>query len=108
MANMYMNRVTLCRFVGADAKHSAIHGGKEIVRFSLATTKRYKDGNEWKDRTQWHDCAVYWSSVKFTDDALKKGSHLLIEGELSYRQYDRTIETDRMYGLPTIQKELGS
>jgi single-strand DNA-binding protein len=76
---MYMNRVTLCGFVGADAKHSAPQGGKEITRFSLATKKRFKDGDE-KDRTQWHYCLVYWNTVKFADNALRKGSHLLIEG----------------------------
>jgi single-stranded DNA-binding protein len=81
---MYMNRVTLCGFVTADAKHLAIHG-KEITGFSLATAKH---------RDHWHDCVVYGNSVKFPDNALQKGSHLLIEGELAYRQYDRRIETD--------------
>src|ERR1700719_1533362 len=90
---MYMNRVTLCGFLGADPKHTPAHARKEIVRFSLATTKRYKDGNEWKDRTQWHNCVVYGGTAKFPDTALQKGLHLLIEGELSYREYDRTIET---------------
>jgi hypothetical protein len=41
-----------------------------------------------------HHCVVYWKTVKFADNALPEGSHLLIEGELSYREHDRTIETD--------------
>jgi single-strand DNA-binding protein len=89
---MYMNRVTLVGFTGAEAKHSATQGGKEITRFSLATTKGYKSANEWKDNTQWHDCVVYNVSVKAAE-TIQKGDHLLIEGELTYREYDRTIET---------------
>lgn len=89
---MYMNRVTLVGFTGAEAKHTATQGGKEITRFSLATTKRYKSGNDWKDNTQWHDCVVYNVSVKAAE-TIQKGDHLLIEGELAYREYERTIET---------------
>jgi single stranded DNA-binding protein len=74
-------------------RHSAPQRGKEITRFLLATTKRFKDGDE-KDRTQWHHYVVYWNTVEFADNALRKGSHLPIEGELSYREHDRTIETD--------------
>jgi hypothetical protein len=65
-----MNRVTLVGFTGAEAKHTATQGGKEITRFSLATTKRYKSGNEWKDNTQWHDCVVYNASVKAAEGIL--------------------------------------
>jgi single-strand DNA-binding protein len=90
---MYMNRVTLVGFTGGDAKHAATQSGREITRFSLATTKRYKSGNEWKDNTQWHDCVVYSASVKAAE-TIQKGEHLLIEGELAYREYERTIETD--------------
>lgn len=89
---MYMNRVTLVGFTGADAKQIATQGGKEITRFSLATTKRYKSGNEWKDNTQWHDCVVYGTSVRAAE-TIRKGDHLLIEGEVQYREYERTIET---------------
>lgn len=91
---MYMNRVTLCGFLGADARHSVTQSEKEVTRFSLATTKRYKEGEEWKDKTQWHDCVLYGTSVRVSPQALQKGAHLLIEGELTYRQYDRSIETD--------------
>jgi single-strand DNA-binding protein len=90
---MFMNRVTLVGFAGAAAKNVATPGGHQITRFSIATSKRYKSGNEWKDSTQWHNCVVYNVSVKAAE-TIQKGDHLLIEGELSYREYDRTVETD--------------
>ena len=90
---MYMNRVTLVGFTGAEAKHTTTQGGKTITRFSLATTKRYKSENEWKDNTQWHDCVVYNTPIRAAE-GIQKGDHLLIEGELQYREYERTVETE--------------
>ena len=68
---MFMNRITLVGFAGADAKQIATQGGKEITRFSLATTKRYKSGNEWKDNMQRHDCVVYGTSVRAAETTIR-------------------------------------
>jgi single-stranded DNA-binding protein len=52
---MYMNRITLIGFTGHDAKAAATQAWKEITRFSLATTKRYQQDSEWKEKTYLHD-----------------------------------------------------
>ena len=88
---MFMNRVILIGFTGKEAKHSRLPGGRSVTRLSLATTKRYKEGEQWKDKTQWHDCVVYGASADFAAN-IGKGAHLAIEGELTYREYERTIE----------------
>jgi single-stranded DNA-binding protein len=47
---MYMNRITLIGFTGHDAKAAATQTGKEVTRFSLATTKRYLiTTGHWRD-----------------------------------------------------------
>jgi single-strand DNA-binding protein len=90
---MYMNRITLIGFTGQDAKTATTQKGKEVTRFSLATTKRYQQDSEWKEKTYWHDCVVYGGHAPFAAK-LKKGTHVVIEGELTYREYNRTIETE--------------
>jgi single-strand DNA-binding protein len=90
---MYMNRVTLIGFTGQDAKAAITQTGKEVTRFSLATTKRYQQDAEWKEKTYWHDCVIYGGYAPFAAK-LKKGMHIVIEGELTYREYNRTIETE--------------
>ena len=90
---MYMNRITLIGFTGQDAKAVATQTGKEVTRFSLATTKRYQQDAEWKEKTYWHDCVVYGGYAPFAAK-LTKGTHVVIEGELTYREYNRTIETE--------------
>jgi single-strand DNA-binding protein len=90
---MYLNRVTLVGFLGQDARIAATQAGREVSRFSLATTRRYQQGSEWKEKTQWHDCVVYGKAAA-SAGKLSKGDHVLVEGELTYREYSRTVETE--------------
>ena len=90
---MYLNRVTLIGFTGQEPKTFATQAGKEITRLSLATTRRYQQGSEWKEKTQWHDCVVYGGYAQFAA-SLRKGTHVVIEGELTYREYTRTIDAE--------------
>ena len=78
---MYMNRITLIGFTGQDARSSATQTGREVTRFTLATTKRYQQASEWKAKTQWHDCVVYGGYAPYAAK-LSKGAHIVIEGEL--------------------------
>ena len=68
--------------------------GKSVTRLSVATTKRYKDAEgTWQEKTQWHTCVAYGP---IADHAAKiqTATHVFLEGELIYREYDRTIETE--------------
>src|SRR5690242_8408441 len=61
---MNINRVTLCGYVGKDARTNMSQNGKSVTRLSIATTKRYRDAQQqWQERTQWHDCVAYNGSV---------------------------------------------
>ena len=91
---MYMNRVTLIGFTGRDAKTGATPAGKNMTKLSVATTKRYRDAHDqWQEKTQWHPCIAYGAIADHCAKVLA-GAHVLIEGELNYREYERTIETD--------------
>jgi single-strand DNA-binding protein len=90
---MFLNRTTLIGFTGQDPRTSATQAGREITRLSVATTRRYQQDSEWKEKTQWHDCVLYGKTAQFAA-TLSKGAHVLIEGELTYREYTRTLETE--------------
>jgi single-strand DNA-binding protein len=91
---MNINRVTIVGFAGKDAKTSATQGGKPMTKLSIATTKRYKDAaGVWQEKTQWHECVAYGSTGDYAARILR-GAHVMIEGELAHREYERTIETD--------------
>ncbi len=87
---MNINRVTLVGFAGKDAKMSGTPGGTIIAKLSLATSKRHKDG---QDKTQWHTCVAFGRTADYVAK-IQTGDHVLLEGELTYREYERTIETE--------------
>jgi single-strand DNA-binding protein len=43
--------------------------------------------------TQWHDCVFYGGVAQFAASLLK-GTHVLVEGELTYSEYARTVESE--------------
>lgn len=91
---MTINRVTIAGFAGKDARTSATQNGKAMTKLSVATTRRYKDAEgTWQERTQWHTCLAYGATAEYASK-IQTGDHVFVEGELIYREYDRTIETE--------------
>lgn len=91
---MNINRIILSGFAGKDARTSSTSNGRNITKLSIATSKRYKDSQEqWQQKTMWHNCVAY-SAVADYAGRIQTGDHVLIEGEIQYRDYDRTLETD--------------
>jgi single-strand DNA-binding protein len=85
-----MNRVTLIGFLGADAETKSTNGG-DLAILSLATKTSWKnDAGEWESRTEWHRCVAF-SGMAAAAANLKKGAHVLVEGELRSREYDREV-----------------
>jgi single-strand DNA-binding protein len=91
---MTINRVTIAGFAGKDARTSSTQNGKSMTKLSVATTKRYKDAEgTWQEKTQWHTCVAY-AGIADHCSKIQTGDQVFMEGELIYREYDRTIETD--------------
>ena len=91
---MNINRVTLAGYTGKDARSLPTQNGRDIAKLSVATSKQYKDADgTWREKTQWHACVCYGETA-LRAAKIQTGSHVFLEGELQYREYERTIETD--------------
>ena len=86
---MYINRLTLIGFIGADAETKVGSSEQKFAVFSVATKRSWKnvDGG-WESRTEWHRCLALGKLGDFAA-GLKKGAHLQVEGELRSREYDK-------------------
>lgn len=82
-----LNRVELLGNLGRDADTKFTASGIARTTFSVATTRRIKDGDGWKDETDWHN-VVLWRNEKLAE-YLKKGTRLYIDGRLSTRNYEK-------------------
>jgi single-strand DNA-binding protein len=90
---MNLNQLSIIGFIGKSAETKYLANGTPVTKFSVATKKSWKDEHdEWKEKTQWHNVAAFGKGFAQLADRLVKGAHVFVQGELSTREYDRTIK----------------
>ena len=85
-----LNKVFLIGRLGADPEIKQMVNGKNVARFSLATSQTWKDKNtgEKKEKTEWHRIVVFNEGlVNVVQQYLKKGAQIYVEGQLSTRKW---------------------
>ena len=94
-----LNKVLLIGRLGADPEIKQMVSGKNVARFSLATSNTWKDKNtgEKKEKTEWHRVVVFNEGlVNIIQQYVKKGSQVYIEGQLTTRKWkDEKAGVDR-------------
>lgn len=82
------NNVRLIGNLGADPEVRQFENGTTKAKFSLATSKKYKNREgELIQETQWHNIVVWGKLAEVIGRFLKKGSSVDVSGELTYREY---------------------
>jgi single-strand DNA-binding protein len=82
-----MNRVFLLGRVGNDPETKVLTDAT-VTSFSLATSKKWKKNGEAKEQTEWHKIVAWDKLSDVISKYVTKGSKLLIEGEIRYRNYE--------------------
>lgn len=78
------NRATLIGNVGDDVILRYTQTGKAVANLSIATHERRKDGPE---RTTWHRVVLWERLAELTQQYVKKGQTIYVEGPLSHREW---------------------
>jgi single-strand DNA-binding protein len=87
--NALRNRVQLIGHLGNDPEIKSLNGGKNVAKFSMATSESYKKENGDKvTETQWHNIVAWNGTAKIVEKLLKKGSEVVVEGKLTSRSWD--------------------
>jgi single-strand DNA-binding protein len=83
-----VNKVILLGNLGRDAETKFTPSGAAITRFSVATTRSWKDqqSGEWKEETNWTDVSL-WRQENLAN-YLTKGQRVYVEGRLQTRSYE--------------------
>ena len=85
-----VNKVIIVGNLGKDPEISYTGGGMAVCKFSLATSRKQKDGT---DKTSWHRCTAFNKAAELIGQYVAKGQQLYVEGELSYGQYEKDGHT---------------
>ena len=88
MASRGVNKVILIGNLGRDAETAFTASQVAVVKFSVATSRRWKDQatGDWKEETNWSNI-VFWRGENVAPYLLK-GTQVYIEGRLQTRSYD--------------------
>lgn len=88
----YLNQVSLMGNVGKPPEIKTFTNGDKVAQFSLATTEKWTDKTtqQTKDKTYWHRIVVKNQNlIKVVESYVSKGSHLYLEGQIQYREYEK-------------------
>ena len=83
-----VNKAILLGNLGKDPEIRYTQSGGAVANFSLATTERRKQGEEWTDHTEWHNIVVFGKTAENCGQYLQKGSQVYLEGRIQTRKWE--------------------
>ena len=93
-----VNKVILVGNLGADPEIRYTQAGKKIANLRLATSDSWKDrqSGERREKTEWHRVVIFNEGLaNITEQYLKKGSKVYVEGQLQTRKWQGNDGQDR-------------
>jgi single-strand DNA-binding protein len=86
---MSVNKVILVGRLGRDPETRYTSGGQAVCNFTMATDESYRDrAGERQKRTEWHRIVLWSKLAEISQQYLKKGMLVYIEGRIQTRQWD--------------------
>jgi single-strand DNA-binding protein len=82
-----INKVILVGNLGRDPEVRYAQSGMAICKLSVAVTERVKDGDAWKDATEWFRVTVFGKTAENAGQYLQKGRQVYVEGRLKTDKY---------------------
>ncbi len=95
MANV--NRVVVSGNLTKDPELRQLAGGNSVCKLRIAvnTRKKDRDSNQWSDVPNYFDVTVWGAQGENVAKYLQKGSPLLIDGRLEWREWQAQDGTNR-------------
>jgi len=105
-----VNKVILVGNLGADPEVRRLPSGDPVVNMRIATSETWRDrqSGERKERTEWHNVAIFNDQLaKVAEQYLKKGAKVYLEGQLQTRKWQDQSGQDRYTTEVVLQKFRG-
>ncbi|MDF1747609.1 MAG: single-stranded DNA-binding protein [Alphaproteobacteria bacterium] len=90
-----LNKVILVGNLGQDPDVRSMQNGDKVANLSIATSESWKDqSGQRQERTEWHRVVIFGRVAEIAERYLKKGSKVLIEGQLQTRKWEKDGKTN--------------
>lgn len=89
-----LNRVSLIGNLGKDPEMRYTPSGTAVGNLRIGVTERRKEGEEYKDQTEWVSVVLFGKTAENASKFLQKGRQVFVEGRLQTRTWeDKTGQT---------------
>jgi single-strand DNA-binding protein len=96
-----INIVTLVGRLGGDPEFRDTRNGAKYAKLTLATNKLIKQGEEYKEETEWHNILVFNKAlVGIVTKSAAKGTLMFVQGAMQTRTYE--VEGQRRYTTEVV------
>lgn len=100
-----LNKVFLIGNLGKDPEVKYSKGGNAVCTLRVACTERVKEGDEWKDHTEWIDVVTFGKTAENAGQYLAKGRSVHVEGGIRTRKWKDKDGNDR-YSTEVVCRNL--
>ena len=101
-----INKVMLIGNLGRDPEIRYTNSGSSVANYSIATTDRWTDRQgERQERTEWHDIVAFDRLADLSQNYLRKGSNVFIEGRLQTRSWENP-DGIKMYRTEVVANQI--
>ena len=84
-----VNKVILLGNLGKDPELNYLPSGQSVAKFTMATSRKYKDKNgELKEETEWHNIVAWGKLGEISAQYLKKGRQAYVEGRIRSQKWE--------------------
>lgn len=84
-----LNRATLIGNVTKEPELKYTESGIAVLKFSVATNRSVKEGEEWKSFPTFHNIVAWAKLAERIQKSLVKGEKIYIEGRIENRSYEK-------------------
>lgn len=100
-----LNNVVLVGRLTKDPEIRYTTGGTACAKISLANGEKIKQGNEWKDYTNFFECVVWGNQAVNCEKFLKKGSQVAISGKLKQERWEKDGKNNSRVSITVINMQ---
>ncbi len=100
---MYINKAMLFGNLTRDPELRALPSGMNVVNFTIATNRIYKDRDGKKqEQADFHNVVVFGRQADTVNQYLKKGSSVFVEGRMQTRSWDDKTSGEKKYRTEVV------
>lgn len=98
-----MNKAIMMGRLTRDPEVRYSNEGSAVSKFSLAVDRRYK--REGQPDADFFNCVAFGKTAEFTEKYLRKGTKVVLEGELQNNNYTNK-DGQKVYGMQIVVNSL--